>query len=75
MASNKKRSASMVEDSDDAEPQLSPNAAKRSKHGVSDAPAASKDDEGNPFWEVNQPNVLRAKNYTNQANSSPANDA
>jgi hypothetical protein len=60
MASSKKRSANMVEDSDDAEPQLSPKAAKRSKHEVSDALAASKDDEGNPFWEVVQTKLFHA---------------
>jgi hypothetical protein len=65
MASNKKRSASMVEDSDDAEPQLSPNAAKRSKHGVSDAPAASKDDEGNPFWELSSKRRVGISEFKN----------
>ena len=49
---SKKRSASTVEDSDDGEPQIAPNVAKKSKKAASAGALEGKDDEGNPFWEV-----------------------
>jgi hypothetical protein len=47
----KKRSASMVEDSDDSGAEVSPKVSKKSKKGDAGSPDGE-DDEGNPFWEV-----------------------
>ena len=49
--SDKKRSMSMVEDSDDSEAPSAP-AVKKTKSTASEAHSATKDDDGKPYWEV-----------------------
>lgn len=51
---SKKRSASMVEDSDASDPEVAPQPAKKVKDTAAAASADGKDDEGNPFWEVSE---------------------
>lgn len=47
----KKRSASIVDDSDAAEAPA-PTAPKKNKSAAAAAHPQGKDDDGNPFWEV-----------------------
>lgn len=50
--SSKKRSASMVEDSDGLDAPASAPSVKKTKSAASAAPPAGKDDDGNSYWEV-----------------------
>lgn len=49
--SSKKRSASMVEDSDGPEESVAPS-IKKTKNAAAAAQPSGKDDDGNPYWEV-----------------------